>query len=63
MVYLFGAVYFTRIPNGIEMFEFDYINNGFIPYVYKDLMIKALNKAKNLNVKYLMFLMKNKNIL
>lgn len=52
---LAGNIYFICINDFMEIFGIDYIDKKFNPTVFKNLTIKALNKAKELSISHLYF--------
>jgi len=52
---LTGNIYFICINNFMEIFGIDYADKKFNPVIFKNLTIKALNKAKEINVLHLYF--------
>lgn len=52
---LTGNIYFICINDFMEIFGIDYADKKFNPVIFKNLTIKALNKAKEINVSHLYF--------
>ena len=52
---LTGNIYFICINDFMEIFGIDYADKKFNPVIFRNLTIKALNKAKEINVLHLYF--------